>query len=100
MSHDNQDIERTLKEVLSYNLPDAEVDFGNKEKAGFLFTDPKEPFVQTVLQVLKENGERAKAVEGAAQQTHATSHPRCESYRFGPKAGTCMDPMNTLKYLH
>jgi len=41
MSHDNQDIERTLKEVLSYNLPDAEVDFGNKEKAGFLFTDPK-----------------------------------------------------------
>jgi len=93
MSHDNQDIESTLKEVLSYNLPDAEVDFGNKEKAGFLFTDPKEPFVQTVLQVLKENGERAKAVEGAGAADSRYFTPLgVKAIDFGPKGGNVHGP--------
>jgi len=62
--------------VLSYNLPDAEVDFGNKEKAGFLFTDPKEPFVQTSSPGSKGKRRNVpRQLKVQAQQTHATSHP-------------------------
>ena len=93
MSYDNKDIEQTIKEILSYNLPEAEVSFGNKDKAGFLFTDPHEPFVQTVLDVLKEHGEPAKAVEGAGAADSRYFTPLgVKAIDFGPKGGNVHGP--------
>jgi succinyl-diaminopimelate desuccinylase len=93
MSYGIEDIERTLREVLSYNLPDAEVSFGNKDKAGFLFTDPGEPFVKTVLDILQENGEVAKAVEGAGAADCRYFTPLgVKAIDFGPKGGNVHGP--------
>lgn len=93
MSNSNSDIEKTISEVISYNLPEAEVSFGNKDKAGFLFTDPKEPFVKTVLSVITQHGEKVKAVEGAGAADSRYFTPLgVKAIDFGPKGGNVHGP--------
>ncbi|WP_255454091.1 M20/M25/M40 family metallo-hydrolase [Thermococcus sp. 2319x1] len=93
MSHSHKDIESTIKEVVAFNVPEAEVIVSSNEKAGYLFTHPEEKIVKTTLKVLEELGEKAEPVEGpgAADSRFFTPYG-VKAIDFGPRGGNIHGP--------
>ncbi|WP_255346947.1 M20/M25/M40 family metallo-hydrolase [Thermococcus sp. PK] len=93
MSHSHEDIETTIKEVLAFNIPEAEVTVSNNEKAGYLFTHPEDEIVRAMLETLENFGEKAEPVEGpgAADSRFFTPYG-VKAIDFGPKGGNIHGP--------
>ncbi|AAL82172.1 succinyl-diaminopimelate desuccinylase [Pyrococcus furiosus DSM 3638] len=93
MSNSKEDIEKTLKEVISFTLPEGELEVKTNEKAGYLFTSPEEKIVKVALEVLRELGEDVKPVEGpgASDSRYFTPYG-VKAIDIGPKGGNIHGP--------
>jgi len=93
MSYSHKDIESTIKEVVAFNIPEAEVIVNSNEKAGYLFTHPEEEIVRVMLETLEKFGEKAEPVEGpgAADSRFFTPYG-VKAIDFGPKGGNIHGP--------
>jgi succinyl-diaminopimelate desuccinylase len=93
MSRSKDEIERAMREVAEFNLPEAEVEVATNEKAGYLFTHPEEKIVRVTLEVLEELGENAEPVEGpgAADSRFFTPYG-VKAIDFGLRGGNIHGP--------
>lgn len=105
MSYSHEDIESTIKEVVAFNIPDAEVIVRGNEKAGYLFTHPEDEIVRAMLETLEKFGEKAEPMEGpgAADSRFFTPYG-VKAIDFGPRGGNIHGPneyveLDSLKLL-
>ncbi|HDD31826.1 MAG TPA: M20/M25/M40 family metallo-hydrolase, partial [Thermococcus litoralis] len=105
MSYSPEGIERTIEEVVAFNIPNAEITVRSNEKAGYLFTHPEEEIVRAMLEILEKFGEKAEPIEGpgAADSRFFTPYG-VKAIDFGPKGGNIHGPneyvdLDSLKLL-
>ncbi|KPU63713.1 peptidase [Thermococcus sp. EP1] len=93
MGHSQVEIEKVLREILNFNIPEAELIVKSNEKAGYLFTHPEERIVRSMLETLREFGESVEPVEGpgAADSRFFTPYG-VKAIDFGPKGGNIHGP--------
>ena len=93
MSYSQEAIEMILKEIIRFNIPNAEITIRSNEKAGYLFTHPEEKIVTTMLKILEEFDQKAEPVEGpgAADSRFFTPYG-VKAIDFGPKGGNIHGP--------
>ncbi|WP_048146706.1 M20/M25/M40 family metallo-hydrolase [Pyrococcus abyssi] len=103
MSNSKEEIERTIQEIVEFNVPEAEVDIRTNEKAGYLFTDPQDRIVRVTIDILRELGEDAEPMEGpgASDSRYFTPYG-VKAIDIGPKGGNIHGPneyveINSLK---
>lgn len=93
MSYSVDDIERTLKEILRFNLEGATLTLKSNEKAGYLFTHPDSPLVRATLEALGELGEEETLMEGpGASDSRFFTPYGVETIDFGPRGGNIHGP--------
>ncbi|WP_324735755.1 M20/M25/M40 family metallo-hydrolase [Thermococcus sp. SY098] len=93
MSHSSGQIEKVLKEILEFNIPNAKLTVRHNEKAGYLFTPPDSKLVRAMMKTLESFGEKAKPVEGAGASDSRYFTPYgVESIDFGPRGGNVHGP--------
>ncbi|WP_048053352.1 M20/M25/M40 family metallo-hydrolase [Pyrococcus horikoshii] len=93
MSYSKDDIEKTLREVLNFNLPEAELIIKENEKAGYLFTSPDDELVRVTLRILKELGEDVEPIEGpGASDSRYFTPLGVKAIDIGPRGGNIHGP--------
>ncbi len=93
MSHSPGQIEKVLKEILEFNIPNAKLTVRHNEKAGYLFTSPDSKLVRVMMKTLESFGEKAKPVEGAGASDSRYFTPYgVEAIDFGPRGGNVHGP--------
>ncbi|HDZ36076.1 MAG TPA: M20/M25/M40 family metallo-hydrolase [Thermococcus sp.] len=93
MSHSGDAIESAVREVIEFNVPEAEVEVRSNEMAGYLFTHPEERIVREMLGTLEMFGIRTEPVEGpgAADSRFFTPYG-VKAIDFGPSGGNIHGP--------
>ncbi|ADT83495.1 M20/M25/M40 family metallo-hydrolase [Thermococcus barophilus] len=93
MSYSSGQIEKVLKEILEFNIPNAKLTVRHNEKAGYLFTSPDSKLVRVMMKILESFGEKAKPVEGAGASDSRYFTPYgVEAIDFGPRGGNVHGP--------
>ncbi|NJE12090.1 M20/M25/M40 family metallo-hydrolase [Thermococcus sp. LS2] len=93
MSYSPEQIEKVLKEVLEFNIPNAKLSVKHNEKAGYLFTSLDSELVRIMMKTLERLGEKAKPVEGAGASDSRYFTPYgVEAIDFGPRGGNIHGP--------
>ncbi len=93
MSHSPGQIEKVLKEILEFNIPNAKLTVRHNEKAGYLFTSLDSKLVRVMMKILESFGEKAKPVEGAGASDSRYFTPYgVEAIDFGPRGGNVHGP--------